>query len=90
MVFYFQELKPTMDELGILTLEDMGYEKPELGMPSPFEVHGQVNSASGIKPPGHRFRNKDVRHMYVLNFVIVVPIVAKLFDDKPEIKHTFL
>ena len=40
MYFYCQELKPTMDELGILTLEQMGYETPELGMPSPFEVHG--------------------------------------------------
>ena len=40
MLIYCQELKPTMDELGILTLEQMGYETPELGMPSPFEVHG--------------------------------------------------
>lgn len=38
--YMLQELKPTMDELGILTLEQMGYETPELGMPSPFEVHG--------------------------------------------------
>merc|ERR1712045_275919 len=26
--------------LAIRTLEQMGYETPELGMPSPFEVHG--------------------------------------------------
>ena len=36
----FQELKPTMDELGILTPEEMGYDKPELALPNPFEIHG--------------------------------------------------
>ena len=33
-------MKPTMDELGISSLDEMGYEKPELALPSPFEIHG--------------------------------------------------
>ena len=35
----FQELKPTLDELGIATLEEMGYDKPELALPNPYEIH---------------------------------------------------
>ena len=35
-----QELRPTLDELGISTPEELGYDKPELGLPSPFEIHG--------------------------------------------------
>ena len=27
-----QEIKPTLDELGILTPEEMGYDKPELAV----------------------------------------------------------
>ena len=34
-----QELKPTMDELGIASLEEMGYDKPELALPNPYEIH---------------------------------------------------
>ena len=33
----FQELKPTLDELGIPTPAEMGYDKPELWMPNPYE-----------------------------------------------------
>ena len=36
---FLQEIKPTLDELGILTPEEIGYDQPELGMPSPFEIH---------------------------------------------------
>jgi len=28
-----------MDELGISTLEEMGYDKPELALPNPYEIH---------------------------------------------------
>jgi cytochrome c oxidase subunit 5a len=35
----FQELKPTLDELGISTPEELGYDKPELMLPSPYEMH---------------------------------------------------
>ena len=34
--YLMSELKPTMDELGINTLEEMGYDKPELATESPF------------------------------------------------------
>lgn len=37
--FIYQELKPTLDELGIPTLEEMGYDKPELALPNPYEIH---------------------------------------------------
>ncbi len=36
----FQELRPTLDELGISTPEELGYDKPELWLPSPYDVHG--------------------------------------------------
>jgi hypothetical protein len=31
--------RPTLDELGILTPEEMGYDKPELALPSPYDIH---------------------------------------------------
>ena len=34
-----QEIQPTLDELGILTPEQMGYDKPELATPDVFEMH---------------------------------------------------
>jgi len=34
--YIMSEIKPTMDELGISTLEEMGYDKPELATESPF------------------------------------------------------
>ena len=37
--YMLQELKPTLDELGILTPEQLGYDKPELALPNPFEIH---------------------------------------------------
>ena len=38
--YMMQELKPTLDELGISSLEEMGYDTPELALPNPYEVHG--------------------------------------------------
>merc|ERR1711935_384824 len=35
--YMLQELQPTLDELGILTAAEMGYDKPELWMPNPYE-----------------------------------------------------
>lgn len=29
-----------MDELGIASLEEMGYDKPELACVNPYEIHG--------------------------------------------------
>jgi len=36
--YMVQELRPTLDELGILTPEEMGYDKPELMLPNPYEM----------------------------------------------------
>ncbi|XP_076464977.1 cytochrome c oxidase subunit 5A, mitochondrial-like [Babylonia areolata] len=33
-----QEIKPTLDELGILTPEDMNYDKPELALQDVFDM----------------------------------------------------
>ncbi|XP_034938432.1 cytochrome c oxidase subunit 5A, mitochondrial [Chelonus insularis] len=33
--YVIQEIKPTLDELGILTPEEMGYDKPELALERP-------------------------------------------------------
>ena len=38
--YMMQELRPTLDELGITSLEEMGYEKPELMLQNPYEIHG--------------------------------------------------
>uniref|UniRef100_A0A6A7FPV0 Cytochrome c oxidase subunit 5A, mitochondrial n=1 Tax=Hirondellea gigas TaxID=1518452 RepID=A0A6A7FPV0_9CRUS len=35
--YILQEIKPTMDELGISTPEEMGYDKPELALKTVFE-----------------------------------------------------
>jgi len=37
--YMLQELKPTLEELGILTPEQMGYDQPELALPNPYEIH---------------------------------------------------
>jgi len=37
--YMIQELKPTLDELGILTPAEMGYDQPELALPNPYEMH---------------------------------------------------
>jgi len=38
--YMLQEIQPTLDELGINNLEEMGYDQPELALPNPYEVHG--------------------------------------------------
>jgi len=38
--YIVQELRPTLDELGVLLPEEMGYDKPELALPSPYDIHG--------------------------------------------------
>ncbi|KFM67562.1 Cytochrome c oxidase subunit 5A, mitochondrial, partial [Stegodyphus mimosarum] len=35
--YLLQEIRPTLDDLGILTPEEMGYDKPELYCPDVFE-----------------------------------------------------
>ena len=42
--YMMQELKPTMDELGISSLEEIGYDKPELALPNPYEIHGEEDA----------------------------------------------
>jgi len=37
--YMMQELRPTLDELGINTLEELGYDKPELALASVWEMH---------------------------------------------------
>eukprot|EP00088_Acartia_fossae_P025137 TRINITY_DN259_c0_g1_i2.p1 TRINITY_DN259_c0_g1~~TRINITY_DN259_c0_g1_i2.p1 ORF type:complete len:161 (+),score=55.71 TRINITY_DN259_c0_g1_i2:38-520(+) len=37
--YMIQELKPTLDELGILLPEEMGYDQPELALPNPYDIH---------------------------------------------------
>lgn len=39
--YILQEIRPTLDELGISTPEEMGYDKPELATVNPFDVHGE-------------------------------------------------
>ncbi|RXG60476.1 cytochrome c oxidase subunit 5A, mitochondrial, partial [Armadillidium vulgare] len=34
------EIRPTLDELGINTPEELGYDKPELALPIVYDVHG--------------------------------------------------
>jgi cytochrome c oxidase subunit 5a len=38
--YILKEIKPTLDELGISTVEELGYDKPELALKSVFDVHG--------------------------------------------------
>lgn len=37
--YIMQELKPTLDELGICSVEELGYHQPELALPNPYEIH---------------------------------------------------
>ncbi|RWS18032.1 cytochrome c oxidase subunit 5A-like protein [Dinothrombium tinctorium] len=37
--YILQEIKPTLDELGISTPEELGYDKPELALVNPFDIH---------------------------------------------------
>jgi len=38
--YVMKEIQPTLDELGISTPDQMGYDKPELALKSVFDVHG--------------------------------------------------
>lgn len=37
--YILQELRPTLDELGISTPEELGYDKPELALANPYDMH---------------------------------------------------
>lgn len=37
--YLIQEIRPTLDELGINTPEELGYDKPELALQSPYDIH---------------------------------------------------
>ena len=37
--YMLQELGPTLSELGIPTPAKLGYDKPELALPNPYEMH---------------------------------------------------
>ncbi|KAG6799228.1 cytochrome c oxidase subunit 5A, mitochondrial [Apis mellifera caucasica] len=37
--YILQEIKPTLDELGINTIEELGYDKPELALQSIDDIH---------------------------------------------------
>jgi len=37
--YMLQQLQPTLVELGIPSLSDMGYDQPELALPNPYEIH---------------------------------------------------
>ncbi|KAK6624563.1 hypothetical protein RUM44_011422 [Polyplax serrata] len=37
--YILQEIRPTLDELGINTPEELGYDKPELAVPNIYEIH---------------------------------------------------
>ena len=34
-----QEIRPTLDTLGISTPEELGYDKPELAMVDVYDIH---------------------------------------------------
>ncbi|XP_035732707.1 cytochrome c oxidase subunit 5A, mitochondrial-like [Vespa mandarinia] len=36
--YILQEIRPTLDELGINTPEELGYDKPELALVAPYEM----------------------------------------------------
>ncbi|XP_018325643.1 cytochrome c oxidase subunit 5A, mitochondrial-like [Agrilus planipennis] len=37
--YIIQEIRPTLNELGINTPEELGYDKPELALKSVFDIH---------------------------------------------------
>lgn len=43
--YILQEIRPTLDELGISTPEELGYDKPELWMDNPYEMDGPPPAA---------------------------------------------
>ncbi|OQV22744.1 putative Cytochrome c oxidase subunit 5A, mitochondrial [Hypsibius exemplaris] len=38
--YLIQEVRPTLTELGISTPEELGYDKPELALKNPDDIHG--------------------------------------------------
>ncbi|XP_078035411.1 cytochrome c oxidase subunit 5A [Augochlora pura] len=38
--YILQEIKPTLDELGVNTPEELGYDKPELALANVYEMYG--------------------------------------------------
>lgn len=38
--YILQEITPTLQELGISTPEELGYDKPELWLENPDDMHG--------------------------------------------------
>ncbi|XP_076283454.1 cytochrome c oxidase subunit 5A [Lasioglossum baleicum] len=38
--YILQEIRPTLDELGVNTPEELGYDKPELALQSVYEMYG--------------------------------------------------
>ncbi|ELU02363.1 hypothetical protein CAPTEDRAFT_159268 [Capitella teleta] len=39
--FIMQEIQPTLKELGISSVEEMGYDKPELALKSVYDMHDE-------------------------------------------------
>lgn len=37
--YVLQEIRPTLDELGINTPEELGYDKPELALQNVYDIH---------------------------------------------------
>jgi cytochrome c oxidase subunit 5a len=37
--YIIQEIRPTLDELGISTPEELGYDEPELALINPYDIH---------------------------------------------------
>jgi len=37
--YLIQEIQPTLDELGINTPEQLGYDRPELALQNPYDIH---------------------------------------------------
>lgn len=37
--YIIQELRPTLDELGVSTPEELGYDVPELATVNPYDIH---------------------------------------------------
>ena len=61
----FKEIQPTLDELGIASLEEMGYDKPDLALPNPYEVHGW-NATISLDHQNKRKNNKYCSAFLVL------------------------
>ena len=53
--YMMQEIRPTLDELGIATLDEMGYDKPELALPNPYEIHGPEDPYGVFQKPRDQY-----------------------------------